>query len=188
MGRHTCSVCDYDPATGDPKRGIAPGTRFEDLPDDWTCLACQSSKGKFLGQGEQRAQTLGQVILKDQLEGLVGDDADAGGSSLYKRRFENLSRVARKITPSLRIANILEMIRDEAKTTVPRAQEACLLIFDPEAPHYTRPLHCAMYSDRINCQLCKRGRETIAGSLNEPLGIQCSFQRNGVDPSQGAGD
>lgn len=190
MGKHTCSVCDYDydPAAGDPGRGIPPGTSFEDLPDDWKCLACMSSKDKFLGEGEQGSQTLGQVILKDQLEELVGGDEGARGSVLYKRRFENLSRVARKITSSLSIANILEMIRDEAKTTIPRAQEACLLIFDPEALHYTRPLHCAMYSDRINCQLCKRGRETIAGSLNDPTGIQCSFKRNDkVDPSKADG-
>jgi class 3 adenylate cyclase len=72
------------------------------------------------------------------------------------------------------------MIRDEAKITIPHAQEACLLIFDPEALHYTRPLHCAMYSDRINCQLCKRGRESIESALSQPVGIQCSFRQNGI--------
>jgi flavin reductase (DIM6/NTAB) family NADH-FMN oxidoreductase RutF/rubredoxin len=46
----TCGVCGYtyDPAVGDPANGIAPGTRFEDLPDDWICPACGASKDAFL--------------------------------------------------------------------------------------------------------------------------------------------
>ncbi len=52
---------------------------------------------------------------------------------MYKKRFENLSRVAKKITSSLNIGDILESIRDEAKATIPYAAEACLLIMDPDA-------------------------------------------------------
>ena len=39
MERYLCTICDYvyDPAVGDPDNGIAPGTRFEDLPDDRLC-------------------------------------------------------------------------------------------------------------------------------------------------------
>ena len=37
----------YDPEKGDPKQGIAPGTRFEDLPDDWRCPRCKQPKEKF---------------------------------------------------------------------------------------------------------------------------------------------
>ncbi len=46
----TCGVCGYtyDPAEGDPAHGIAPGTRFEDLPDDWVCPACGAPKDAFL--------------------------------------------------------------------------------------------------------------------------------------------
>lgn len=84
---------------------------------------------------------------------------------LYKERFENLYRVAQKVTSSLNIGDILEIIRDEAKATIPYAEEACLLIFDPDAAHYTRPLHCGVYSDRLNCQLCKRGRDTVQKAL-----------------------
>ena len=37
--KYQCEPCGYiyDPAEGDPDSGIAPGTPFEDLPDDWTC-------------------------------------------------------------------------------------------------------------------------------------------------------
>lgn len=45
-----CGVCGYtyDPAVGDPANGIAPGTRFEDLPDDWICPSCGAPKDAFL--------------------------------------------------------------------------------------------------------------------------------------------
>jgi rubredoxin/glyoxylase-like metal-dependent hydrolase (beta-lactamase superfamily II) len=48
-GKYVCSVCGhcYDPEKGDPERGIAPGTRFEDLPDDWKCPRCRQPKSAF---------------------------------------------------------------------------------------------------------------------------------------------
>jgi class 3 adenylate cyclase len=88
---------------------------------------------------------------------------------MYKKRFENIFRLAKKVTSSLDIGDILEIIRDEAKITVPNAKEACLLMFDPEALRYTRPLHCAVYQNRVNCQLCKRGRATIKEALAQPM-------------------
>ncbi len=44
-----CTVCGYvyDPAEGDPDGGIAPGTAFEDIPDDWVCPVCGAAKDKF---------------------------------------------------------------------------------------------------------------------------------------------
>ena len=47
-GRYKCP-CGYiyDPAKGDPKRGIPAGTKFEDLPDDWRCPRCKRKKEKF---------------------------------------------------------------------------------------------------------------------------------------------
>jgi class 3 adenylate cyclase len=106
---------------------------------------------------------------------------------MYKRRFENIFRVAKKVTSSLDIGDILEIIRDEAKITIPHAKEACLLMFDPEAPRYTRPLHCAVYRNRINCQLCKRGRATIEGALTQPMTFQCAPDQNGKLSSQAFG-
>lgn len=50
MGRrYRCLVCEhvYDPREGDPTAGIAPGTRFEDIPDDWSCPECGASKADF---------------------------------------------------------------------------------------------------------------------------------------------
>lgn len=49
MDKYECSVCGYiyDPEKGDPDSGIKPGTRFEDLPEDWTCPVCGASKDQF---------------------------------------------------------------------------------------------------------------------------------------------
>jgi rubredoxin len=49
MARYVCQVCGYvyDPALGDPDSGIAPGTPFEKLPDDWECPVCGASKADF---------------------------------------------------------------------------------------------------------------------------------------------
>ena len=47
--RYKCTSCDYvyDPAKGDPETGIAPGTPFEEIPDDWTCPVCGLYKEAF---------------------------------------------------------------------------------------------------------------------------------------------
>jgi rubredoxin len=49
MKRYVCQVCGYvyDPAVGDPDNGIAAGTTFQDLPDDWVCPDCGASKDQF---------------------------------------------------------------------------------------------------------------------------------------------
>jgi rubredoxin len=47
--KYICSICgyEYDEAVGDPDNGIEPGTKFEDLPDDWTCPLCGAVKDQF---------------------------------------------------------------------------------------------------------------------------------------------
>lgn len=47
--QYQCSICGYiyDPQEGDTHSGIAPGTAFEDIPDDWTCPICGVSKKDF---------------------------------------------------------------------------------------------------------------------------------------------
>lgn len=101
------------------------------------------------------------------------DNRKDTSENLYQRRFENLFRVAMKITSSLNISRILEVIRDEAKTTLPHVKEVCLLLLDPEAANYARPLHCAMNSSHINCQLCKRGRLAVETALKKKSGYIC---------------
>ena len=49
MDSYVCSVCGYvyDPAQGDPDNGVAAGTAFDDLPDDWVCPVCGAGKEDF---------------------------------------------------------------------------------------------------------------------------------------------
>ncbi len=49
MKKYKCSVCGYiyDLAVGDPDNGVAAGTAFEDLPDDWVCPECGAAKDDF---------------------------------------------------------------------------------------------------------------------------------------------
>lgn len=47
--KYVCEVCGYvyDPVAGDPDNGIAEGTPFADIPDDWTCPLCGVGKENF---------------------------------------------------------------------------------------------------------------------------------------------
>ena len=47
--KYICSACGfvYDEELGDPENGIAPGTKFEDLPDDYECPLCGVGKDMF---------------------------------------------------------------------------------------------------------------------------------------------
>jgi rubrerythrin len=49
-GKWICKVCSmiYDPAAGDPDSGIAAGTPFEAIPDDWSCPICGARKSSFI--------------------------------------------------------------------------------------------------------------------------------------------
>lgn len=47
--KYVCLVCGwvYDEALGSPADGLAPGTRWEDVPDDWVCPECGAAKDDF---------------------------------------------------------------------------------------------------------------------------------------------
>ncbi len=49
MDKYVCKLCGYvyDPEVGDPDSGVAPGTPFEALPDDWHCPMCGVGKENF---------------------------------------------------------------------------------------------------------------------------------------------
>ncbi len=44
--KYVCDVCGYvyDPEKGDPDNGVAPGTAWEDVPEDWVCPLCGVGK------------------------------------------------------------------------------------------------------------------------------------------------
>ena len=48
--KYVCQACGYvyDEELGDPELGIAPGTKFEDLPKDFACPWCGTDKDMFV--------------------------------------------------------------------------------------------------------------------------------------------
>lgn len=49
MQKYICVVCGYvyDPEIGDEDNGVAPGTAFENVPEDWLCPLCGVGKDQF---------------------------------------------------------------------------------------------------------------------------------------------
>lgn len=49
MKKYICNICGwiYEEALGDPDNGIASGTKFDDLPDDFACPLCGVGKDEF---------------------------------------------------------------------------------------------------------------------------------------------
>ena len=49
MKKYVCEICGYvyDEEAGDPENGIAPGTTWDELPDDFVCPLCGVGKESF---------------------------------------------------------------------------------------------------------------------------------------------
>lgn len=47
--KYVCNLCGYvyDETVGDPDSGIAAGTKWEDIPEDWVCPLCGATKEDF---------------------------------------------------------------------------------------------------------------------------------------------
>lgn len=66
MQKYLCEPCGYiyDPEEGDPDNGIAPGTEFEDIPDDWLCPLCGLGKDAFVPVEDQfYKKQLNKIVL-----------------------------------------------------------------------------------------------------------------------------
>ena len=76
--RWICDACGYiyDEAVGDPDSGLAPGTRYDDIPDDWMCPLCGLAKSDLRLLPEAPAVTAQSKIASKQPAGLSrgGDD------------------------------------------------------------------------------------------------------------------
>jgi len=85
----------------------------------------------------------------------------------YKERFEARSRLDEKIVPLVKINHILQEMRDELRAQIPIAMETRILLMDPDAKKYTRPLQCILYDRPVNCLSCKRSRPVIKKALEK---------------------
>ena len=69
MSRYVCTVCGYiyDEAKGDPEHGIAPGTAWDSIPDDWVCPLCGASKAEFDLQSEAKSEVKDLKVKKTEV-------------------------------------------------------------------------------------------------------------------------
>jgi class 3 adenylate cyclase len=84
-----------------------------------------------------------------------------------EERFKVQRRLAEKIAPLTEINDILEKMRDELRETISSAMEARILLLDPDAKKYTRPLQCVLYDRPVNCISCKRSRPVIQKAMEK---------------------
>lgn len=75
MSRYICTVCGYvyEESKGIPDAGIAPGTKWEKLPDGWVCPLCGAAKSEFRKDGEEQ-QEMKQQGEKQQGERQQGEN------------------------------------------------------------------------------------------------------------------
>jgi len=92
----------------------------------------------------------------------------------FKERFEVQKRLASKIAQFMEVNDTLEIVRAEIRVVVPSSIEACILLLDPEAKKYTRPLQCALYDRPVNCLACKRSRSAIQKAITRRKGVVVS--------------
>ena len=89
-------------------------------------------------------------------------------------RLESLKRLYSQLAPATEVNHILESLRDELRRIVTASMEACVLLLDPKADAYTRPLQCALHDRPVNCLACKRNRAAVQKALAKGKGVVVS--------------
>jgi len=74
----------------------------------------------------------------------------------------------------MEVNKILEVLRAETRTLMPSSMETCIIMLDPDAQKYTRPLQCALYDKPVNCLSCKKNRPAIQKALATRKGVVIS--------------
>jgi rubredoxin---NAD+ reductase len=77
--RYVCDACGYiyDEAVGDPDSGLAAGTRFQDIPDDWQCPLCGLTKSDLRLLPEMPVQTTVSKNIQSAPTGFSRGSEDA---------------------------------------------------------------------------------------------------------------
>lgn len=70
MKKCVCIVCGfvYDESVGYPEGGIAPGTKWQDIPDDWVCPLCGAAKAEFDEQEGAAGSDVPQASVEEGVE------------------------------------------------------------------------------------------------------------------------
>lgn len=89
MKKFICNVCGYiyEEAAGVPDRGIAPGTKWEELPADWVCPLCGAGKSAFREKKEEA-----RAVVSEPAQTAGSSDTDAA-DELRELSFGELSAI-----------------------------------------------------------------------------------------------
>jgi len=89
----------------------------------------------------------------------------------FEERFHVQQDLIRKTASLMEVNEIIEMVREELRTLIPNAMEVCILLIDPDAKKYTRPLQCALYESPVDCQSCKRNRPAVQKAIERKRAV-----------------
>lgn len=177
-----CVICGwlYDEQKGAPEEGIAPGTRWEDVPDDWTCPDCGVGKDEFemirvvapVTELDAPGSAPEQSILSNKVV-IVGGGL-AGYHMARKLRAIDKQVPITLITedsgdyyskPALSTAFAKELYRGDLVSATAQQQEGSLNI-------EVMPLTKVLKIDRVNCSLMTSAGEVSYDKLILALGSE----------------
>jgi rubredoxin len=150
MAKYVCPICGYtyDEAAGRPEDGIAPGTTWQALPEDWVCPLCGAPKSVFEGQSQPEAKsTPTSGVVEEQEESLrelsVGELAAIctnlakGCEKQYRaEEYELFSQLATYYesriprSESKDFSQLLALMEQELKSEYPAARDAAAANLD----------------------------------------------------------
>lgn len=154
MTTNQCQICGfiYDESKGCPEEGIAPGTRWEDIPDDWCCPHCGVGKADFemLAMDTSKTPAAGDEKPRQSASLII----IGTGLAAY-----TLAREFRKIDPT----------------------SSLLLVTRDDGGFYTKPsLSNALANARTPAQLQSKTAEQMADELRAEIRVRSEVA--GIDP------
>lgn len=149
MKKYVCTICGfiYDEAVGIPSAGIAAGTLWEALPDDWVCPLCGAAKGDFKVVEEGTKETATENNIEDydndvrplnngELAALCSNLAKGCNKQcmdeeekLYLELAGYFQKKREKVENSS-LAALINLINDDLEKNYPKANEVANLIKD----------------------------------------------------------
>ncbi len=89
----------------------------------------------------------------------------------YEERFHLQQDLIQKAASLTEVNQIIEMARETLRIRIPNAMEVCVILIDPDARSYTRPLQCALYETPVDCQSCKRNRTAVQKAIEQKKAV-----------------
>ena len=129
MSKFVCTICGfvYDESTGIPSSGIAPGTRWSDLPDSWVCPICGATKAAFEPVQDPQSQKANDANERIAPIEMHEGDLRALTTGELSALFSNLARGCEKQYLSEEAALFIQLA-DYFKARTPQVAQA-----DPDA-------------------------------------------------------